>query len=127
MRDLSKKPEFKDEIKDLDKDHPNVLNIFFDTVSRNRLYRIMPKTIEFFRKYLPSKGKSKVAYEFFRLHSIRPYTEPNLKASLYGTDNPPLHSRRIDTEYRDSGYVTGEAYNSCSTSAKFTNCKFYFF
>lgn len=123
LRDLSKTKEFEGKFLPHNDDFPNVLNIFIDTVSRNRLYRQLPNLVNFFRKYIPENEKTKMVYEYFRMHSIQPFTETNLKASLYGTDNPKVHSKRIDTEYRESGYVTGETYNSCSTSAKFTNCK----
>jgi len=43
VKNLLKNNEtLKSQIKDVDEDHPNVLNIFIDTVSRGRFWRKLP-------------------------------------------------------------------------------------
>jgi len=116
LRDITKTPEYKNEFKDHDKDHPNVLHVFIDTVSRHRILRKFPQTVEWFRKYLPNKKAGKTSYEFVKMHAIKGYTAPNLEASFYGTTRVGTHSKRASTEFRESGYVTGDAYNYCATN-----------
>ena len=65
LKDLSKNHEFKN----LDNDHPNILNIFIDTVSRQRFHRRYSKVSKFLKKYHFSENKKMRVYEFFRLHS----------------------------------------------------------
>ena len=67
-----------------DLEHPNILRIFCDTVSRQRFIRRFLKTKAFFKKYHFSKNKKLRSYEFFRFHSLRAFTYPNLIASTYG-------------------------------------------
>ena len=79
--DFSKR-EIKVENHDLE--HPNILRIFVDTVSRPRFIRRFKHTKAFFKKFHFSKNKKLRSYEFFRFHSLRGYTYPNLIASTYG-------------------------------------------
>lgn len=102
-----------------DEKHMNVLNIFIDTVSRNNFHRKYKKTKEFLKKYFHMEKKEKRVYEFFRLHSIKSYTFPNIFASTYGVkyehdDEKDL--KRIDTYAEERGYITGLASDLCSAS-----------
>jgi len=100
-----------------DKDHVNILQIFIDTVSRNRFYRLYKKTIPFLQKYHHSKKKNKRLYEFFRHHSNRGYTNPNLMGVTYGDyDYTDINKdKRIDSYAREQGYVTGVTFDFCNT------------
>ena len=74
LKDLSKKYKFEN----IDNEHPNILNIFIDTVSRQRFHRRYKKVSKFLKKYHFSENKKLRVYEFFRLHSQRGFTAPNL-------------------------------------------------
>jgi len=80
LRDLSKSEKYKDHFLPHDKENMNFLNIFVDTVSRARFHRHFHQLSPFLKKYHYSKNQSKRVYEFFRVHSNRGYTSPNLIA-----------------------------------------------
>lgn len=106
----------KSRVKKWDKDNLNILNIFIDTVSRNNFHRKYKKTKEFLEKYNYLNKKEKRVYEFFRLHSIRGYTFPNLFASTYGIRNDywnEKHLNRIDSYAKKAGYITGLSSDCC--------------
>lgn len=99
-----------------DKDHMNILNIFIDTVSRPRFHRKMKKIKEFLKKYHFSQKKDKSVFEFFRHHSLRGVTPPNLLAATYG-DYKGVYKqahKRIETFASENGYVTGLVFDFCS-------------
>ena len=87
MRDLSKSGTYKDHFLPHDKENVNFLNIFVDTVSRARFHRRFYNLRKFLAKYHYSKNSSKMVYEFFRVHSNRGYTSPNLIGQTYGNYN----------------------------------------
>ena len=68
--------------------YKNVLVIFFDTLSRVHFFRKFPKTTSFlnqFSKYEKNYYKKNMTvFQYFKYHSIRSYTEPNIKAAYYG-------------------------------------------
>lgn len=131
--------EFKIKLKDLrnfglnrqllphDKKHMNILNFFIDTVSRQRIYRAMPKTAEVLRNFHFTKNKRTRVYEFFRMHAIAGYSWPNLMAEMYGTPrdgaSEPVnwnfkHFKRVDSLAKENGYITGYASNFCNVNEK---------
>ena len=99
-----------------DLDHPNILRIFIDTVSRPRFIRRYANTKAFFKKFHFSKNKKLRSYEFFRFHSLRGYTYPNLISSTYGNfrDHQKVQMKRVEQFAREKGYVTGLASDLCS-------------
>jgi hypothetical protein len=111
-------PEVAERVKALDDDHYNILHIFIDTVSRNNFFRKYKKTTKFLQEHYHTKGKSKRVYEFFRMHSIRGYTFPNLFASTYGIAYADSwskeHLKRIDHYAKDAGYIVGMTSDCCT-------------
>ena len=121
LKDLKPRdPKVKNRVKKLDDKHKNVLMIFIDTLSRNEFHRKYPKTRKIMKKYLHLNKSPKIrAYEFFRLHSIRSYTFPNIFGSSYGVlyqdwNQPKL--KRIESYAKDAGYITGMGVDMCSYS-----------
>ena len=110
LKDISASKTILDE----DENYTSILRIFVDTISRPRFYRRFPKTKDFLRQFAPSKGKSKSIYEFFRLHSIKGFTAPNLVGSLYGFGGVKHMMKRIDSYADQRGYVTGMARDICN-------------
>lgn len=113
---LERNSTVKARVKPVDKDHLNVLNIFIDTLSRNNFHRKYKRTKKFLKKYHFKKKKNKRVYEFFRLHSIRGYTFPNLFASTYGLRNENWsdeHAKRIESYAQEKGYITGITSDCC--------------
>lgn len=113
---LDRNETVRNRVKKSDKQHLNILNIFIDTLSRNNFHRKYKNTREFLKKYHYSQKKSKRVYEYFRLHSIRGYTFPNLFASTYGIRNDKwdeLHLKRIDSYAKEAGYITGISSDCC--------------
>lgn len=97
-----------------DKDHLNILHLFVDTVSRQRLFRRFTKTAEILKDYHFTKNKKIRSYEFFRFHAIVPWTSYNLISSVYGSiDGLSSEKKRIESFAKDRGYVTGFTNNFC--------------
>jgi len=120
VRDLLKtNEEMKKRVLPVDKDHMNVLHIFLDTVGRSNFHRKYANTLKFLRKYHHMKKEKLRVYEFYRLHSIRGYTFPNLFGSLYGVaykDWRAQHVKSLYTYHRDKGYVTAVSSDTCINS-----------
>jgi len=136
VRDLTKKKEYKDKFLPHDRDHLNILQIFVDTVSRQHFHRRFKKSIKFLKKYHYSKNMKYRAYEFFRYHSIRGYTSPNMIGSVYGDydDAYDQNEKRIEHFASEKGYVTGVTNEMCNGievmrkrgyKAKFVDLQYY--
>lgn len=123
---LESNVERREKVKKVDKNHLNILNIFVDTVSRQNWHRKYHKTNEFLRKYHYSKKRNKRVYEFFRFHSIKGYTFPNLFASTYGVEYSHWndnHLKRLSTYAKKAGYITGITSDCCTYSEVEVKCK----
>ena len=127
LRDQRENPDFKRTLLPHDKDHMNILHIFMDTVSRQRVYRAMPKTVDVLKKYHFTRNEKMRVYEFFRHHALEGYTWPNLISSMYGsTDDSSIdikhksnqHRKRIETFAKEKSYITGFANNFCNVNEK---------
>ena len=97
-----------------------------DTVSRARFHRRFYNLRKFLVKYHYSKDKSKRVYEFFRVHSNRGYTSPNLIGQTYGNYNDAYDQRekRIEHYAHEKGYVTGITMDFCEASEVDRKSKF---
>ena len=124
---IEKDAAVKNRVKDLDKDHLNILHIFIDTVSRNNFFRKYKKTTKLLQENFHTEKKSKRVYEFHRLHSIRGYTFPNLFASTYGLSYNDSwskeHLKRIDSYAKDAGYIVGMTSDCCTYPESEVKCK----
>jgi hypothetical protein len=106
-------------VKNVDKDHLNVMHIFLDTVGRQNFIRKYTETLKFLRKYHYLEKKNKRVYEFFRMHSIRGYTFPNLFASQYGAPYESWKAKHITSLYtyhKNAGYITAVSSDTCINS-----------
>ena len=117
-------PEIQKRVKPVDSEHQNILLIFIDTVSRPNFFRKYKKTVEFLRRYNFSLKQKLRAFEYFRLHSIRGYTFPNLFASTYGAPysisfDVDHHVKRIESYAKEEGYITGYTSDACT----YTECE----
>ena len=83
LRDQKKNSDFKWNLLPHDNDHMNILHIFMDTVSRQRVYIAMPKTVDVLKKIPFTRNEKMRVYEFFRHHALGGYTWPNLMSSMY--------------------------------------------
>ena len=108
--------EVKRRVKPLDDDNLNVLMIFIDTLSRNNFHRKYRHTKKVLEKYNFKNKASSRLYEFFRLHSIKSYTFPNLAASSYGIEASDLsqHRKRINRYAEEQGYITAFGADFCA-------------
>jgi len=110
-----------------DGSHMNILHFFIDTVSRQRVYRAMPKTVELLKQHHFTQKQRVRVFEFFRHHAMAGYTWPNLMSSMYGapddsaaepTDGKMVHMKRVESFAKEQGYVTGFASNFCNANEK---------
>ena len=72
---------------DASKGKPNVLNLFVDTISRGRFFRVFPKTIEFLANMKNKKNAPSKVSDYSKFHSILGYTMANLVPSTYGIES----------------------------------------
>ena len=100
--------------------YKNILIIFLDTVSRSHFFRKFPKTVMFlnqFSKYEKNFFKKNMTiFQYFKYNSIRPYTDPNLKAAYYGAkiDGKGTHFANF---FKNKGYIIGRANTHCEKEA----------
>ena len=102
----------------------NVVVMFFDTLSRAQFFRKFPKTISFFNKfskYEPNFSKKKMnIFQFFKFNSIKPYTDPNLRAVYYGaTING--NGTYFANYFKNQGYILGKTSTYCEKSSLIFN------
>jgi hypothetical protein len=131
VRNLKEKdPKIKERVKPWDKDHLNFIVIFVDTVSRNNFHRKYRHTKAFLQKYNYRLKKNLRLYEYFRMHSIRGYTFPNLFASTYGMPYEVSwskdHLKRIESYAKENGYITGMSSDCCTYTESEVKCKPFF-
>jgi len=122
--------EFIMKVRNLKEKDPFIV-VFVDTVSRNNFHRKFKNTKKLLQKYNYRLKKELRLYEYFRMHSIRGYTFPNLFASTYGvpyldswTDN---HLKRIESYAKEAGYITGMTSDCCTYTESEVKCKKNFF
>ena len=117
VRDLTKSSKLIGlQVKPSDKEHPNILRIFIDTISRNNFHRKYKETSKFLVKYHYQKSEKLRVYEFFKMHAIQGWTFPNLFASSYGHtfDGWKAYNlKRIQSYARSAGYITGMTSDCC--------------
>lgn len=108
----------------------NILDIFIDTLSRQNFHRRYSMLKKWLSERHYSLNKNISSFEFFRNHSIRGYTRPNVIASQMGvkdtTDMKNMDLKKtIEDDYKlnkiknkftyakESGYVVGLSYDNC--------------
>ena len=102
--------------------YKNVLVMFFDTLSRAHFLRKFPKTTNFlnqFSKYEENHLKKNMTiFQYFKYHSLRTFTDPNIKASYYGAkvDGRGIHFVNF---YRSKGYIVGRVNAFCEKESVF--------
>lgn len=90
--------------------------MFFDTLSRSHFFRKFPKTSNFlnqFSKYEENYSKKNMTiFQYFKYHSLRAYTDPNVKATYYGSK---MNGKGIHfvNYYRNNGYIVGRVNAFC--------------
>lgn len=110
--------------------YKNVLVIFIDTLSRPHFYRKFPKTYKFlnqFSKYEENFDKKNITvFEYFKYHSLVPWTEPNLKAAYYGTkiEGNGVHFCKY---FKENGYILGRINAFCEKETVFNDKNTSFF
>ena len=96
--------------------YKNVLVMFFDTLSRSHFFRKFPKTSNFlnqFSKYEENYSKKNMTiFQYFKYHSLRTYTDPNVKAAYYGSK---IYGKGVHfvNYYRANGYIVGRVNAFC--------------
>lgn len=121
---FKKHPNREKESKPVDEDHPNVLTIFIDTVSRERIWRKYPRLTQFLANAKNDPNFPAKVYEYKNLFSIGGWTSANTVASIYGMNRygnlkegtMSLNSKSIYSIARENGYITGFTTDLCSNS-----------
>lgn len=105
--------------------YKNVLIFFFDTLSRAHFHRKFKKTSKFLNKFTEYNLNNNMAtFEFFKYHSLRSYTDPNVKAVYYSSK---LSGKKIHfaNYFKDNGFIIGRANTYCEKEIIFNKKKYY--
>ena len=78
--------------------------------------RKLPKTMKFLNDFMkyetnPSK-KNMTVFQFFKYNSLNTYTEPNLRATYYGSTFKE-NGTHFGEYFRENGYITGRVNSYC--------------
>ena len=107
--------------------YKNIIIFFFDTISRTHFHRKFQKTLKFlneFSKYEPNyKKKNITIFEFFKYHSIKDNTDPNLKATYYGINNRNKKGNNFANHFSDNGFIIGRSNTYCEKECIFNGRK----
>ena len=98
----------------------NIIILYFDSVARSTGIRQLKKTLKFFEKFMPYKGKYNKKYpsenyhsfQFFKYHSFYMYTHGNYPKLFYGMDKSE-NMTRITKYLKENGYVTAFSNDMC--------------
>ena len=100
--------------------------MFFDTLSRAHFFRKFPKTVSFLNKfslYETNFSKKKMTFfQFFKYHSIKPYTNPNLRAAYYGAKNYGKGTY-FANYFKNQGYILGKTSTYCEKTSLIASLK----
>ena len=96
--------------------YKNVLVMFIDTLSRPHFHRKFPKTAKFLKKFTSYEKnfekKKMTVFEYYKFHSLTPWTEPNLKAAYYGAKAEGNGTHFVNY-YKENGYIVGRINAFC--------------
>jgi len=97
----------------------NVLVIYIDALSRVNALRQLKKTMNWFNQHMNQQSSEAETFQFFKYHSIVPYTYSNLHEVFYGIHpyDPSLSKDHpLDTfvkTYKEKGFITGHSSDFC--------------
>ena len=120
--ELVKKKKKLIEKNKINKNFKGLYILFIDALSRANFLRMYPKVFNILEKYYNNKESNYEVFQFFRFHSRKPWTSPNVGMWRYGnkfwSDNtkkifPKL--KNIETELSEKGYITAHADGFCKT------------
>jgi len=99
----------------------NVLVIYIDALSRAASLRKLKKTMSWFDSHTQQKDPNLETFQYFKYHSITPYTTNNLYEALFGTlpNGTNTHENRTESflkKFKDNGFITGHASDYCQVS-----------
>jgi hypothetical protein len=124
-------PELEKQILDTDEDHPNIVNIFVDTASRDRFWRKYKRLTQFFTNMKNDKNIKAEVYEHKMLTSMGGWTKPNMIGQFYGAEAYKATYNATDDKTselyfgdmkstwnyaQDQGYMTGFFSDICDFS-----------
>ena len=96
--------------------------LFIDALSRSNLLRMYPSIFNYLEKFYKNKNSEYEVFQFFRFHSRKPWTSPNVGVWRYGSRNwnnnkiditPKL--KNIETEFSEKNYITAHGDGFCKT------------
>ena len=95
-------------LSNIDRIDKNVFLLYIDNISRVNFKRKLPKTTEWLSKFVDNKDSEYELFQFFRHHSVYPYTPINNNALWYGQIGLiEDSSENVFDYFNRNGYVTG--------------------
>ena len=96
--------------------YENIIFIFCDGLSREHLFRKLPKTSNLLDQYFSSKDNLNIkarSFQFFKYINFAGFTDVNIYPMFYGV--PYLKKgKNILQYYKENGYITGQSLNFCT-------------
>lgn len=101
----------------------NVIVVYIDALSRAGALRKLKKTMSWFDSKTGQQDPDLEAFQFFKYHSITPYTTNNLYEALFGVmpvepeaaAGKPRKESFLKT-FKENGFITGHATDFCQVS-----------
>ena len=95
----------------------NLLIIYIDTASRIQFKRGLKKLFKFFESFMKKEEENKKkysVYQFFKYHSLGPFTHINVQPMLYGSSMMSNKGIEFIKYYKENGFITGFSLCMCS-------------
>ena len=96
--------------------------LFIDGLSRANFPRLYNKNFQYLEKYYDNKNSKYEVFQFFRVHSIKPYTSPNVGTWRFGDKDYDNNKRKINPkliniegELANKGFITAHSNGFCNT------------
>jgi hypothetical protein len=103
--------ENKDKIK-----FDNILILYIDSISREQMFRSLPKTMEFIEKYyIKNKKKEKEfnTYQFLKYQNFAALTRVNAFPMFYGTSFSENNRNFFAKYYKQNGFIAAQTNDYC--------------
>ena len=112
----------------INQNHKGLYILFIDALSRSNFLRMYPTVFNFLEKFYNNKNSDYEVFQFFRFHSIKPHTSPNVGLWRYGdkdwnSNKVEFHVKlkNIESEFSKKGYITAHADGFCKTRVSYYN------
>ena len=94
----------------------NILILYIDSISREQMFRSLPKTMEFIEQYFiknQNKKKDFNLYQFLKYHNFAALTKINALPMFYGKSFSDYNAVNFINYYKKFGFITAQTNDYC--------------